>query len=435
MATPRWRGLTSTPAVVGFVAAGLLAWWLQDVIIPYAMPLWGIFDYQLDLDVYRAGAQTVRDGGQLYEVKLLGQMDYTYAPISVLVFLPFAAMSFDVARIVWTVGIYVALYLIIMLSFKSLGHQANWRLRAVAISLVSVMVLIEPVRTTVWYGQINIFLMLLVLADLLRNKGSRDGGRLSGVATGLAAGIKLTPLIFVFYLVLLRRWRSVIGVVVGFAATVVIGFIFLPNESWTFWTKTMLDSNRVGVPQTLGNQSARGALANLIGSDAPNMFLWLAVAVSALALGMYAAVLAHRRGQELLALSLVGMTSCVVSPMSWGHHWVWFVPLIVVGIHLIFDAAQSPRARALAGVGLIAGFLAVFAWRTHFDFPMWFVNQAVSEAYLTGLFFKVGYPWLHWFTYDPYNWVFIAVAVASVVVFRRAQDKVSDSTSELAAAH
>lgn len=414
---------------------GLLAWWLQDVIIPYDRPIWGLFDYQLDLDVYRAGAQTVLDGGKLYEAKLLGQMDYTYAPISVIVFIPFALMSFDAARIVWSIGIFIALYLVIMLSFKSLGHQADWRLRTVAVSLISVMMLLEPVRTTVWYGQINVFLMLLILADLLRRMpAGYDAAqpRLSGVATGFAAGIKLTPLIFIFYLVLLRRWRTALGVVGGFVGTIAVGFFVLPAESWKFWTQTMFDSNRVGVPQTSGNQSARGALANLIGSDSPNVVLWLAIALAAVALGMYAAVLAHRHGQELLALSLVGMTSCVVSPMSWGHHWVWFVPLVVLGIHFMFDAGLSSAERVGAGVLLVAGFLAAFAWREHISFAIWLVNQTVPEAFLTGLFFKDGIVWLRWFTVDPYNWVFIGVAVATIVVARRSTTRMSNSPSAAA---
>ncbi|NMO05115.1 DUF2029 domain-containing protein [Gordonia sp. TBRC 11910] len=436
MSQQRRRGLVSTTAVVGFVLTGLLAWWLQDVIIPYDRPIWGLFDYQLDLDVYRAGAQTVLDGGKLYEAKLLGQMDYTYAPISVIVFIPFALMSFDAARIVWSIGIFIALYLVIMLSFKSLGHQADWRLRTIAVSLISVMMLLEPVRTTVWYGQINVFLMLLILADLLRRMpvGSDDvtQPRLSGVATGFAAGIKLTPLIFIFYLVLLRRWRTALGVVGGFVGTIAVGFFVLPAESWKFWTQTMFDSNRVGVPQTSGNQSARGALANLIGSDSPNVVLWLAIALAAVALGMYAAVLAHRHGQELLALSLVGMTSCVVSPMSWGHHWVWFVPLVVLGIHFVFDAGRSSAERVGAGVLLVAGFLSAFAWREHISFAIWLVNQTVPEAFLTGLFFKDGIVWLRWFTVDPYNWVFIGVAVATIVVARRSATRMSNSPSAAA---
>ncbi|MGC4936104.1 glycosyltransferase 87 family protein [Gordonia sp. DT30] len=382
--------------------------------MPLRTPFWGLFDYQLDLDVYRGGALTVWDGGSLYDAKLLGQMDYTYAPVSVLVLMPFAWMSFEAARIVWSVGIIIALYLVIMLSFRALGRRASWPLRCLAIALVAVVMLLEPVRTTIWYGQINVFLLLLILADLLRDERSR----LKGVGTGIAAGIKLTPLLFVLYLALLRRWRTLAGVVGGFVLTAVVGFAFLPRESWAYWTDKIFDSNRVGAPQTLGNQSLRGMIANLMHTDSPNTAVWLVLVLIALGLGMGSAVLAHRRGHELLAVSIVGMTSCAISPMSWGHHWVWFVPLVVICVDLMLRADLSVLRRVVAGAGLVALMLVAFAWRTHFAYPMWFVNRTVPDAYFTGLFFKsqTGPAWAQWFLVYPYNAIFVGTTVATLVV-------------------
>ena len=405
---------------VGFLLLAVLALWLQDVIVPYTTPFWGLFDNQLDLDVYRAGSQTVLDGGSLYDAKLLGQMDYTYAPISAIIFIPFALMSFEAARIVWTAGIFIALYLVIMLCFRSLGRQASWPLRIVALSLVAVALLLEPVRTTVWYGQINVFLLLIILADLLRVDGPRgDSSRGMGLGTGIAAGIKLTPLIFILYLAVLRRWRAMFGVVAGFLGTIVIGFVALPRESWAYWTDKIFDSNRVGAPQTVGNQSIRGWLANLIHTDAPNSLLWLVLVLAALALGMFAAVLAHRNGQELLALSIVGMTACAISPMSWGHHWVWFVPIMVICVNLVLRTDLSPLRRVMAGVALVCLVLVSFSWRTYLAHPIWFVNKTVPDAYLIGLFFKHGIVWLEWFTVYPYNAVFLCTTIATIVIYRR----------------
>ena len=405
---------------VGFLLVAAVAVWLQDVIVPFTTPFWGLFDNQLDLDVYRAGTQTVLDGGSLYDAKLLGQMDYTYAPISAIIFIPFALMSFEVARIVWTAGIFVALYLVIMLCFRSLGRQATWPLRIIALSLIAVALLLEPVRTTVWYGQINVFLLLIILADLLRAERPKgDNSRGMGIGTGIAAGIKLTPLIFILYLAILRRWRAMFGVIAGFVGTIVVGFIVLPSESWAYWTDKLFDSNRVGAPQTVGNQSIRGWLANLIHTDAPNSLLWGVLALAALALGMYAAVLAHRHGQELLALSLVGMTACAISPMSWGHHWVWFVPILVICVNLILRVDLSPLRRTLAGAACIGLILVSFSWRTYLAHPIWFVNKTVPDAYLIGLFFKHGISWLEWFTVYPYNAVFLCTTIATIVIYRR----------------
>ena len=392
----------------------LVALWLQDVIVPYSMPFWGLFDNQLDLDVYRAGARTVLDGQKLYDVKLLGQMDYTYAPISIPFFIPFALIPFEAARIVWSAGILVALYLVIMLSFRVLGRRPSWQLRVIAVSLVAVVMLLEPVRTTIWYGQINVFLMLLVLADLTRD----DESRARGVGTGLAAGIKMTPLIFGLYLAIVGRWRAVAGLVAGFAATIVIGFVIMPKAALKFWTARISDSNRVGSPQSVGNQSLRGWLANLTGTDTPSTTIWLVLALVALGVGMYAAYLAHHRGNELLALTMVGMTGCAVSPMSWGHHWVWFVPLTVIGVDLLLRADVSAIRRLLVGVGLVAMLLAAFSWRTHYDHAIWFVLRSVPDGYMIGLFFKTGIGWLKWFTIFPYGAIFAVSAVVTIAVYR-----------------
>lgn len=398
------------------LVVGIGALWLQNAVVPFEKPFWGLFDNQLDLDVYRAGAQTVLDGHKLYDAKLLGQMDYTYTPFSIIWFVPFALMSELVARFVWIAGILAALYATVMVSLRSLGRTPTLGLRFAAAMLVAVLMLFEPVRTTIWYGQINVFLMAVVLADLLR----RDDSRLRGVATGFTAGIKLTPMLFAVYLLAIRKTRAALGVVVGFVVSVLIGFAILPSTSWEYWTSKLRDSNRVGTPQTPGNQSIRGMLANLGETNEPNGLLWLALALLGLALGLVAAVIAHRAGQELLALSIVGMTSCAISPMSWGHHWVWFVPLLVFALNWIFDAGRSVASRLVVGVLAVGGFLAAFSWRTYLGYPTWQFNQTRDDAYLIGLFFKHGaVRWLDWFVYEPYVWIFVVTCVA-VLIGRRA---------------
>ncbi len=402
----RWR---TVAVVAGAVVVAVLALWIQNVVVPYSKPFWGLFDNQLDLDVYRAGAQTVLDGDKLYDAKLLGQMDYTYTPFSIIGFVPFALMSMPVARVVWIGGILVALYLTIMISFRSLGRPPTAPLRAVAVALVAVMMLLEPVRTTIWYGQINVFLMAAILADLLRG----PDGKLRGVATGLTAGIKLTPLLFAVYLIATGKTRAAVGVAAGFAGSVLIGFMILPSTSWDYWTSKLRDPNRVGTPQTPGNQSIRGILANLGETNTPSAVVWILLAALGFAVGMGAAIVAHRAGQELLALSVVGMTSCAVSPMAWGHHWVWFVPLAVFALNWTADATRTRVSRIAVGVMALGGFAAAFSWRTYLGYATWQFNQTRDDAYLIGLFFKHGaVGWLDWFVYEPYVWVFTVTCVA-----------------------
>ena len=414
----------STPVLVGFVLAGLASLWLQHLIIPYDTPYWGLFDNGLDLDVYRGGAQVVLDGGSLYDAKMLGRMDFTYAPISMALFIPFALMSTSVAHIVWSIGIFVALYLVIMLGFRSLGNDVTWRLRVIAGSLVAISALLEPIRSTVWFGQINVFLLLVNLADLLRP----DGSRFKGIGTGIAAGVKLTPMLFAVYYAVTRRWRAMIGVVAGFVATIVIGAVAMPSESWQFWTDTLFDSDRVSSPQSIGNQSIRGALANYGQDPQPSTVVWGLLSLVMLALTLTAAVFAHRRGQELLALSMVGLSSCAVSPVAWSHHWVWAVPLIVVGIHHTLAAAPTWR-RIVIGLLTAAVFAVMVAWPRHIDHPIWYVNRSVEEGYFTGLFFFNGDSFLGQLAVQPYIYLLAVVSIAVIVLCRPVREVDADAPS------
>ena len=222
------------------------------------------------------------------------------------------------------------------------------------------------------------------------------------------------------YLVLTRQWRAATTLVGTFAATIAVGFVFLPRDSWEFWTQTVHDSNRVASPQTVGNQSIRGWIANLTHTDEPNFWLWLLMAGLVGLLGLAAAVAAHRMGQELLALSLIGMTSCAVSPVAWGHHWVWLVPLLVVAVHLIFTLTWT-LGRDLLVFATVGGFLLSLAWRAYIDHPIWYVNQSVAEAWLTGTFFHND-NLLRVVALQPYTWILIVVSVATVVVYLRRPD-------------
>ena len=92
--------------------------------------------------------------------------------------------------------------------------------------------LTEPVQQTLALGQVNLLLMLLVVADLLTPDALRGRTRWwHGIGIGLAAGVKLTPLIFIPYLLLVRRYRQAATAAGVFAATVALGYAVLPRDS------------------------------------------------------------------------------------------------------------------------------------------------------------------------------------------------------------
>jgi alpha-1,2-mannosyltransferase len=153
-----------------------------------------------------------------------------------------------------------------------------------------------------------------------------------GALTGVAGALKLTPMIFLLYFVARRDWRGCANLVGGFLAATAIGFALCPGDSRMYWTKTVFDTSRIGLPIFSGNQSITGVLfrAHLTGGAENKVWLVLCVLVGLAALT--AITKAARRGRLVTALALNAGTELLVSPVSWSHHWVWVAPVLVCAL-------------------------------------------------------------------------------------------------------
>jgi alpha-1,2-mannosyltransferase len=205
------------------------------------------------------------------------------------------------------------------------GLVLLWRrldLPAGLLVLVPLSLLLEPVWATLHFGQVNLVLMVAVPLDL-----SRTGGRTHGIWAGVAAGIKLTPLVFAAQLVVTRQWRALVRFLAAFAVTVTVPLLVAPGDVVRFWTSVLPDSGRIGAPWFALNQSTMGALARIGAEEAWVRPAWFLVA-SALTLACLALARAlWLRGDLVAATSAVGLASLLASPVSWSHHWVWVVPM------------------------------------------------------------------------------------------------------------
>ncbi len=324
----------------------------------------GILAGGLDVHIYRDGAWRILHHQPLYtESTVLGLL-YTYTPFSTLAFIPLAMLAWSWVTNTWLVLNLIVLFGCVLMSWRLLGYRINARLLAVSALLATTCGFIEPVRTTLFYGQINLVLMLLVLWDFSRPESSRS----RGIGVGLAAGIKLVPLYFVVQFAALRQWRSAVTAALVFATTIIVSWVLLPVDSREYWTSTFFQSNRISDDMHPSNQSIRGVIAHLMHGPAP-VWLWVLIAGAVALVSLVVTVGLYRHGERLLAITLAGLTSCAVSPYSWGHHWVWFIPLLV---YLVHKAQTSPRW----WFGAAALWLWIGAWAYHY-----------SESYVSiGLF-------------------------------------------------
>lgn len=355
------RSTVTTPmlTVCAVAALAVLVWHV------FALPLgnlyYGLFNCDLDMQVYRAGGQALLERDPLYRGPVVWEMEFTYTPFAALSFVPLALLGLTSAKVLWWMAIMAALVALVARCLLVLRCENTARTWVFAGTLALVCTALEPVRSTIWLGQINVFLVLMIVWDLTRP----DSARLRGIGVGIAAGIKLTPAFFLLYLAWTRQWRALAIATATFATTIGIGFLVRPRDSWTYWGAQVTASGRIGSVDSPGNQSINGFLAQLLRFfDAqsfishatgkivytPPTWMWLAAATPVILLGLGAAVLAYRSGRSLLAITLTGMTSACASPFSWGHHWVWFVPLFVLAIHHVCSHPTRGRWVAFAVV-------------------------------------------------------------------------------------
>ncbi|MEH0147856.1 glycosyltransferase 87 family protein [Corynebacterium sp. Q4381] len=292
------------------IAAIGFSWWRYAENADNLHSVWAILshgDVPSDLQVYLLGGQKVAHGQPLYSGDLLPGLPFTYPPFAGVVFSWFGEATHELG-VAWTVASITALSLICWWGTRSLVP---------AVLLTAFFVLAtEPVHATLYFGQINIFLMLLVCLDFLPRY------RLPGIGVGLAAGMKLTPAYFILLLALQRRWGAVFIAGLTFLCTVATGFNSVTDAS-RFWTESMFNSDRVGYADNPGAQAMRQVLSRELGIESTPLWLLLTVLVTLLAAA--GAHFALSRSELPLAVSLIGMASCLVSPFSWHHHWVWIV--------------------------------------------------------------------------------------------------------------
>ncbi|MBF6136946.1 DUF2029 domain-containing protein [Nocardia otitidiscaviarum] len=363
---PRHDIPTALLAVALLAAAAVLVW--HFYAIPIGNPYYGLFSNDVDRYVYTAGGEAIRYGVSLYDTPVFFDMEFTYTPFAALLFVVFTLTTPAVAQVLWWAAIMVALIALVVVCLRALGYRDTVRTWILALALAVVCTAFEPVRSTIWLGQINIFLVLLIVWDLTRP----GGARLRGAAVGIAAGIKLTPAFFLVYLACTRQWRTFWTATAAFAATIGIGFLIRPTDSTTYWGRQFNAPARVGPVDSPANQSVNGFLAQLLrfydvdryavhGPTstvyAPPTWMWLTVAVPLVLFGLYAAVRAYRSGRILLSVTVAGMTAACASPFSWGHHWVWFAVLFVIALHHAHTGRTRYRWLPCATV-----FLASFCW-------------------------------------------------------------------------
>lgn len=308
-------------------------------------------------------------------------------PLTLIAFAPFTWMSRAAAQFTW-VCIKLPLACAVFLLAIGIVERSGQRLTPWALLLI-VAGWWLPVVVDMQEGQVNFLALLPLVAALSvvqRDTPSSDAA--AGVLIGLAAAVKVTPIIFAAYFIWKRRW------IVGAAALASAAFclIVVPaaffgwaqNLRWmTQWTSIMIVPYVSRGTVVYASTQSVGSFVSRLLSAVPafeihrdgvweygymNVAAFHAAGVSQITRTLMAAVatagLVWTRRQlptlrsQRYVVEIAAVTAFMLwfSERTWVHHYVSFVLTLAAAGMLLTDASVAERRRAVLERTLIGFF-------------------------------------------------------------------------------
>jgi alpha-1,2-mannosyltransferase len=332
---------------------------------------------QIDLATYLLGGANAHSSN-LFTVTLpADNLGFTYPPFSALLFAPFAHLPLRVCEVGFSWLNLAGVFALLVVSLRAVCAAFDRRTIVWwSLALLLPVLLFDPVRQTFLLGQINILLAVIVAADMTLELPIPRG-----ILVGLAAAIKVTPIILIPYLFLTRQSRSGFRAIGSFCLAALVATVASPSNSWSYWTHYIRDPQRAGMLSWVGNQGLLGAIERAIGHTVttPTTFV---IVVAMAAVGLLVAAGAYRRSSPVLGFLVVEATESLANPVSWSHHFIWVV-LLVAWLALADDRPRYGEWYAL-GASLLF-WAAPYWWVPHgpaitFAGRGWLIP--VSDAYV-----------------------------------------------------
>jgi alpha-1,2-mannosyltransferase len=323
-----------------------------------------------DLKIYFHAIRWWASGHQLYDYiqldRIQTSLGFTYPPFAAVLMYPMAWLPLGLVIVATWVGSAVCVLVTTAWLIRPLVARHGWSFWYAMCLTIPLISTLEPIRENFAFGQINMYLAVLILGDLLflTPRGSRWGG----VGVGLAAAIKLTPAIFIGYLLVTRRFRAAATAAATAVGATLLAAALAPSESWRYWTSTLWQTDRIGHLYLVQNQSMMGTLSRLARPDSARTLPWVALVAVITGYGLWRAARASGAGDELVGITLTGLVGSLISPVSWQHHLYWFVPALIVLLDVVATRGAPYRAW-YAAVGVVVwttvtmSLISFFDWR------------------------------------------------------------------------
>lgn len=353
-----------------------------------------------DVYVYWYALNNWFSGNSLYDWYALPDYKmypFTYPPFGAWALSPLTWFDYETAARLMIMAIALQTAVIVALVGRSLGWSWGSAFAIAPWAAILVQQCLEPFTQSVGFAQVNTAMMALVMIDV----AAPDSWKGRGVASGLAAAIKLTPAIAVLIFLLRRQWRSAITMVATSLAVTLLSWVISPGESARFFFDAMWDPQRAGDAYYTSNQNLKGFVARALPENTWSIAwaitvalalvaaVWLCLRIQAAATSVVtphviyddaapdavattpAAPVLPENLATLLTAAVIMSLGLLVSPITWSHHWVWGLASVVALIAVALRLKSAP----LAAVALVQG--ALFIMAPHW----WFSHGQVNELH------------------------------------------------------
>lgn len=261
-----------------------------------------------------AGLNPYLGGGNLFT-------SYVYPPVVLLLFLPMTILTFQTAEIVWTILSLIFLFPSLYLLSKIFEIKFFSRQNLFLMSLVFISF---PVKFTLGMGQINIFVLWLLVISLWFMKQKKEFA--SGVFLGISFVIKLFPVLLPVYFILKLKKKVMLGFFMSLLISALLVLVFIPQKiSLEFLS--VLSSLVSSWKLDYYNQSLAGFIGRSFGTG--NFANSLKIVSSLIIVFItFFAVLKNKQKDFVsfsLKLGTLITASLIINNFSWQHHFVWLI--------------------------------------------------------------------------------------------------------------
>jgi hypothetical protein len=245
----------------------------------------------------------------------------TYPPFIFWFLYPLTLLPLIVSEKLWTIGSIIALLLSLNLLLKIYNQKF---ISTEGLILSSLAFLAFPIKFSLGMGQINIYVLLLIIMFIYFLNKSKT---YSGIFLGLSLMLKVFPLTVIYYLITTKKWKTIGYIFLTLILGLIFTLVFVKIEIITYFIQkivpTLLDSwkgdyynqSLTGALVRAGIYNNRGLIRDAITLIITLPILWV--------------VFINKSKDKFITNLIIGTLltlNLLINSFSWQHHFVWLLP-------------------------------------------------------------------------------------------------------------